>query len=410
MQSRPKLAIVHPSFLGVGGAEILALSQARCLRDLGFDVRVVTCGLDMSRWREQFDGLRVESIGAYDRLDWLGGRQVWFARRTRRLPGALDGADVAIAHNYPMSRVLANAKTRVRKVWYCNEPNREIHLMAANPTLVASVAAGANLDTDAVRFHLFNRKRQRDILPGIRHKLVRERDRDLACISRLDTLCANSCYARELAIRTYGDRPFKVLYPIVRFPKGGCSRTGLHRGEFRILTHSRLEPAKNIDTIIRGFALFVRQGRKRAALHIVGEGTSRKTLENLAKELGVTSHVTFHGFVSEAELRRIYDFCEIFALLPVDEPFGMVFPEAAAQGLILVGPDQGGPREIIDDNTVGFISSVFSPEQLADTLDGIVTLSDQTVDRLRESAATRCRQRFSPEVIGPQMIEAYGLQ
>ena len=405
-----KLAIIHPSFLGVGGAEILALSQARCLRDLGFDVRIVTCAVDKSRWQDQFDGLSVDLIGAYDRLDWLGGREVWVARRTRRLSRTLAEVDVAIAHNYPMSRVLGNATTPARKVWYCNEPNREIHLIAANPTSAASADAGIHLDTDAVRFHLMNRRRQRDPIPGVRHKLLQERNRDLKSIDRINLLCANSNFARELAIRTYGPRPFKVLYPIVGFPDRGRTRPGLDRSELRILTHSRLEPAKNVDTIIRGFARFCSNAGRRAALHIVGDGSSRTALEQLATELGVKKQVTFHGFVKKSELGRIYDFCEVFALLPIDEPFGLVFPEAAAQGLLLLGPDQGGPSEIMEHGKVGFMSDVFSPEQLADNFDRIVSLSDQAVDRLRQSADASCRERFSQNVIGPQMVEAYELR
>jgi glycosyltransferase involved in cell wall biosynthesis len=364
----------------------------------------------MSRWEDQFDGLRVELIGAYDRLDWLGGREVWLARRARRLSQALAGVDVAIAHNYPMSRVLGTASTSARKIWYCNEPNREIHLIAANPTLAACVESGTHLATDAVRFHLETRRRQRDPIPGIRHKLVWERNRDLASVDRLDVLCANSNYARELAIRTYGPRPFKVLLPVVRFPDRGSSRTGLDRKELRILVHTRLEPAKNVDTVLRGFAHFLATSRRRASLHIVGEGTSRKPLHLLTCELGIEESVTFHGFVSELELRRIYDFCEVFALLPVDEPFGMVFPEAAAQGLLLVGPDHGGPFEIMENGKLGFVSNVFSPEQLASSFERLLSLNDLEVDAQRVAADASCRNRFSAEVIGPQMISAYELE
>jgi glycosyltransferase involved in cell wall biosynthesis len=396
--------------LGVGGAEILALNQAKCLQSLGYDVRVVTCAVDMSRWQNQFDGMRLELIGAYDRLDWLGGREIWLARRARRLSPALAGVDVAIAHNYPMSRVLGTAATKARKIWYCNEPNREIHLIAANPTLAANVESGTHLSTDAVRFHLESRQRQRDPIPGINHKLVWERNRDLASIDRLDVLCANSGYARELAIRTYGPRPFKVLYPVVRFPDRGTSRTGLDRNELRILVHTRLEPAKNVDTVLRGFAQFLATGRHRARLHIVGEGTSRERLQLLSAEIGIEESVTFHGFVSELELRQIYDDCEVFALLPVDEPFGMVFPEAAARGLLLVGPDHGGPFEIMENGRLGITSNVFSPDQLASAFERLLSLSDHEVDALRADADASCRNRFSAEAIGPQMIAAYELK
>jgi len=404
-----QIAILHPAFLGVGGAEILALNQANCLRELGHDVRIITSAVDQQRWGAELGPFKVHLLGGRDWIDALGGRELWIARRVPRLAPCLAGADVAIAHNYPMSRVLAHAKVPVRKVWYCNEPYREIHLEAAHPTLAARLKAGVTPSCMAEQHFHRKHSRQQQWSFGLERKFVGEGRRDLATIEKIDLLCANSNYARELALRTYGSRPCKVLYPVVRFPEAVSSRHGLDRSELRILVHTRLVPEKNVDTVLRGFAQFASNATARVVLNVVGEGPSREPLEKLALELGIAPLVKFHGFVPESELRRIYEVCEVFTLLPIDEPFGMVFPEAAARGLLMVGPDHGGPVEILEQGRLGFVTDAFSPEGLSEAYRRICSLTDVDVDRLREAADTSCRQRFSEATIKSQMESVYEL-
>ncbi len=381
-----KIAILHPAFLNVGGAELLALGQAKCLRAQGFNVRIITSDVDMSRWSNDLNGIRTELLGKRDWLDKLGGRELWIARRSKRLSKYLTEVDVAIAHNYPMPRVLADTQAKSRKIWYCNEPYREIHLNSTHPTLASRRDAGKPANTMAERRFLRMYNRQRGLPLGLRHQLVAEGTRDLTTVDRLDLICANSKYARELAIRTYGPRDCRVVYPIVNFPACSSQRQGLDRQELRVLVHTRLVPEKNVDTVMRGFAKFIQSGHFRGQLHIVGEGPCSRELQSLARQLNIELHTTFHGFVSESELRRIYDSCEVFTLLSIDEPFGMVFPEAAARGLLLVGPSHGGPAEILEQGALGFVADAFSPEALADVYARVVALTDSEADALRDAA------------------------
>ena len=102
----------------------------------------------------------------------------------------------------------------------------------------------------------------------------------------------------------------------------------------------------------------------------------------------------------------MYDACDVFALLPLDEPFGMVFPEAAARGLLMIGPDHGGPLEILDSGRLGWCVDAFSPEALAQALSQVASLSDAEADRRRAQADHACRARFAEAVVGPQLRRA----
>ena len=154
------------------------------------------------------------------------------------------------------------------------------------------------------------------------------------------------------------------------------------------------------DPRLRGFPAAAQPAR----LHVVGRGNHRNRLEQLAAELCPPEAVLFHGYLDDASLSPIYAACDVFALLPVDEPFGMVFPEAAAHGLLLLGPDHGGPTEILDGGRYGWLCDAFTPESVAEALAQILSLSDADVDRRREAADRACRARYAEEVVGGRLL------
>jgi glycosyltransferase involved in cell wall biosynthesis len=227
---------------------------------------------------------------------------------------------------------------------------------------------------------------------------------DLENTRKLDAIYAISEYSRDNVRRVYGRDDAGVIYPVVRFPPPRPHRSGLDRRGLQVLTHSRLETTKNVDTVIRGFARFVAR-QPESQLHVVGEGAQRANLEKLARTLQISQSVRFHGYLPEKELDSVYDACDVFALLTLDEPFGMVFPEAAARGLLLVGPDHGGPLEIMDGGRLGWPCDPFSPEALSEVLLAVSGLTDADVDRRRNTADRACRDRYSESVIGPQLLQ-----
>ena len=84
--------------------------------------------------------------------------------------------------------------------------------------------------------------------------------------------------------------------------------------------------------------------------------------------------------------------------------YDMVFPEAAQRGLLLIGPDHGGPLEILDGGALGWALDIFSPEPLADALAEASRLPAHEVARRRERAATACRDRYGPRATLPVLL------
>jgi glycosyltransferase involved in cell wall biosynthesis len=397
------VALFHPAFETVGGAEILVTTQADLLRRANVDVCIATFTVDQGRWGERLQGIPVRLAPRAPWYDRFAGPLARLRRAVPRSEACLAGVDTVLAWNYPTNILLGACSINARRVWCCTEPSRDYHLAAANPRLHEQVTSHSGGVTDAereyagrlVRYERAMRKRSRAALIAF----------DVENTRKLDAIYAISEFSRSNVRRVYGRNDAEIIYPVVRFPPPRAHRSGLDRRGLKVLTHTRLETTKNVDTVIRGFARFA--GRQPGSqLHVVGEGTQRANLEKLARTLGISNAVRFHGYLPERELDAVYDACDVLALLTLDEPFGMVFPEAAARGLLLVGPDHGGPFEIMDGGRLGWPCDPFSPEGLANTLLEVYGLADSYVDQRRGKADRACRDRYSESVIGPQLLRA----
>jgi glycosyltransferase involved in cell wall biosynthesis len=399
-----RVAFFHPHFKGVGGAEVLITSQARFLVEQGHEVRLVSDIREPERWRSALQGVAYTDFQIYQKSLWYLPRSVRIERALPRALAELRGSDAVIAHNFPSCTLLGMGQADlpgVNSAWYCNEPNRQLHLSASTPNLHARVQA---VPAISAAERAYKRKlRVYELLMST--PLGRQtRALDLRHSSQVSLICANSQYTRDNIRRIYQRDDAHVIPPIIRFPAAGRARTGIDRTRgLQVLAHSRLDPIKNLDHVLRGFALYA-QAAPGAQLHVVGVGTQRRELERLSRTLGVRAAVRFHGFLPQPELERVYDACDVFALTTLDEPFGMVFPEAAARGLILVGTNHAGPMEILDGGALGYVCDPFAPQALAEQLQRIAAETDANIDALRVRAAAAHVSRYSASTVGAMLL------
>ena len=134
---------------------------------------------------------------------------------------------------------------------------------------------------------------------------------------------------------------------------------GLPAGGPTVLCVSRLVPRKGQDTLIRAWPA-VRAAIPDARLLLVGDGPYRGELQRLAGQLKVAASVTFTGGVPD--LPGYYAAADVFAMpcrtrragLDV-EGLGIVYLEASAAGLPVIGGDSGGAPDAILDGETGYV-------------------------------------------------------
>lgn len=124
----------------------------------------------------------------------------------------------------------------------------------------------------------------------------------------------------------------------------------------------RLVEQKNIETLLRGFALHAARDAA-ARLVIVGIGELENPLRQLAGELGIANRVVWAGFREDiAPVMRAFD---IFALTSLYEGLGLVLLEAMAASRPIVATRVGAIPEVVVDGENGILVEPREPEALA---------------------------------------------
>lgn len=125
------------------------------------------------------------------------------------------------------------------------------------------------------------------------------------------------------------------------------------RDPHRLAIVSRLEPQKGLADAIKAFAL-VREQVPDACLDLYGEGTQRKLIEGLIRELGLVDAVTMHGHDTLAQ-ETLWT-ATGFLMSSVFEGYPLASLESLAHGCPVVAYDiKYGPREQIDDGVDGYL-------------------------------------------------------
>lgn len=139
--------------------------------------------------------------------------------------------------------------------------------------------------------------------------------------------------------------PCKVLHLpfFVNFPKIDVEyeRNG-------IIYIGRLEPEKGLDDLIKVFHKVLLKCNT-CVLHIVGDGSQRKHLENMVRTLGISENVIFTGFLDQNQISKLGSTKKVLLMTSFKESFGIVLIEAMLNGIIPVAFDSAlGAKEILD--------------------------------------------------------------
>lgn len=155
----------------------------------------------------------------------------------------------------------------------------------------------------------------------------------------------------------------------------------IENGRVDLISAGRLVEKKGLCYALRAVARLVRMGR---SVHyaIIGDGPERARLEVLASELGISDHVTFHGWRTHTEISALLAKAHIF-LAPCqtaadgnqDAPVNTL-KEAMAIGLPVIASRHGGIPELVEDGVSGSLVPERDAEALATSIDQMLKTPD----------------------------------
>jgi glycosyltransferase involved in cell wall biosynthesis len=213
----------------------------------------------------------------------------------------------------------------------------------------------------------------------------------------VDRVAVVSGYSRGLMARVFGLGEHRfALFPNAVDLAPAPARPS--QGRPTILAVTRLgtgERAKNVDALIRALPRVLRDVPE-ARLTVIGDGSLRNELRALAQGLGVAGRLDLPGAVDRGTLDRAYAGAAAFALPSSKEGFGIVYLEAWASGLPVVGSTFGAAGELIDDGVDGYTVDPADVPALARAL--IALLRDpQCALRMGAAGRAKVERRYSAD-------------
>lgn len=169
----------------------------------------------------------------------------------------------------------------------------------------------------------------------------------------------------------------------------------------RLICVSRLAPNKRVDHAIRAVKVLSERNVP-AQLKIVGGGESKPALEELTKTLQVQDRVSFTGPLNEAEKNAELRQAHFLVHTSLREGWGLNVIEANAMGTPAAVYPVGGLVDSTVPGQTGLVTSIETPESLADALANIAK-QPEVYARYRINAWERSKT-FSWPVILPQIV------
>ncbi len=173
-------------------------------------------------------------------------------------------------------------------------------------------------------------------------------------------------------------------------------------GTLVFLNIATLVPNKGQADLLEAFSQQFR-GQPGVELRIGGAGPLRSSLEEQARQLGISQQVHFLGYLNREQVLAEMQQADVFVLSSHYETFGLVLVEALACGKPVIATACGGPQAIVDQEN-GLLVPVHEPAKMGKAL---LLMKDQF--RSFNPAAIRadCQAHFGEQAVVEQLTKVY---
>lgn len=222
-------------------------------------------------------------------------------------------------------------------------------------------------------------------------------------INKSDIVVSSSQYTADLVGLVSAEAFGKthVVYPTYSITDPGDIGKKHQRSRRRLLSISRLDKRKGHSQILEGLACIIESLPPFEWL-IAGDGPSRRPLEKLATELGLSSYVRFIGKVNDIEKKKLLEDSDLFLMpsIQIDgsvEGFGISYIEAASYGIPSIAGKSGGVIEAVMNGQTGWNVDPNDIEKLRPVLLEAISDKKELLNR-GANAKEAFMKRFSGDV------------
>lgn len=219
-----------------------------------------------------------------------------------------------------------------------------------------------------------------------------------------DKVISVSNYTRNIIIKNYGITPEKIVtvynaveksatLPLQKI-KSLCAE--------RIVTFlGRLTFQKGPERFIEAASKVLRKNRN-VRFILAGSGDMKDKLVWQAENLGISSRVSFPGFLKSEERKNLFSITDVFVMPSVSEPFGISPLEALRSGVPVIISKQSGVSEVIKH---AIKVDHWDTDTLSEAINGI--LHYKALSKLLSVKGNREADRLDWGRAGSQILNVY---
>jgi len=414
-----KIAMVHPSLWGRGGAERQLLRLAIELQKIGHEVEIFTdavsekCYPNLLRnltvnviphpfWRfhrglvqhATSSMIREEPLEKKDvsHLQKLMKKLIWQQYYANELPlmlnlgrGIPKGFDVINNHNFPSewAAFLAKKNLRVPIVWMCNGPPS--WFLSTNPS---------------------KQKRRKSKLYWPLFELF-----DKTAVDYVDKIVVLSHMAAKDVRKAYNRSAYVVRSGVdVDFfhkASGESFRKayGLENSFVLLQVGNIGRVRRNIDSVKILNCLSRSYDNVKLIFDGYGSPEQINLLTTLAKKLGIKDKMLFLHTESDEELAKVYAACDVF-VYPSQITWSLAVTEAMAAAKPVIVPKQCGVSEIVQSGVNGIVVDHVRPEEIAKQVELLMN-NPKLCKKLGENAYEYVKNNLSWEKYAKNMESVF---
>lgn len=174
----------------------------------------------------------------------------------------------------------------------------------------------------------------------------------------------------------------------------------------RVICVARLSWEKGLEYLLKAWPI-VRKAFPGAKLVMVSDGEDRTGVEKMIKDLKISDSVSLKGFMPHREVLPEIKKSEIFVCPSLAEGLGVVFIEAQACGVPVIGTNVGGIPDVIQHGDNGLLIEPKNSDAIAKAI--IKLLTDKELASRLKTRALETVKRFDWENIIKELDRIYVL-
>lgn len=182
----------------------------------------------------------------------------------------------------------------------------------------------------------------------------------------------------------------------------------LQAGDENLVTYiGTIDFYKGVGLLLEAWSKITKESPT-ARLQIVGDGSRKHEYEQYIEKNALTHSVVFKGRIPADTIKDMYDAASIIVAPHVwIEPFGRTVAEAMVRGKLVISANAGGPAEMIQDRTSGFLFERNSVTDLSEKLRYALTLPVEKRNEIGRAAQQWVKHNLSANAIAQYYEDFY---